>query len=930
MVFFEDRFASVRYDIGVNWERVTHKHRSNPNWFEKSIDYMNKIVEHELELDIKFEMNYEGLTKTEYRDYFNYFIQQQKQEYHRVLEDEQYKTSIIAGDDEFEVKLPPGGFFNSYVRLLSEKKFSEIDISNITEASRIILNKSHLRENKYHCDFFNKEVYRPTKGLVVGKVQSGKTATMAGLISMSIDNGYNVILVLGGSLTNLRAQTEDRFKLDLFKKLNSDQKNKINFLDSQQIENPQSDMSHQCFYQRIDLKGSVSIGVVLKHHKRVVNAKNWLDHLVQNNLGQNLKVLIIDDECDQGGINTQVSKNKETTVFKNIRDLVYVDKIKHTSYVGFTATPAASVLNDGPKMKKGYKRNLFPNDFIISLKSSNAYWGANRYFQSRNEIPLGVVNLVSQNDKDDLLELIENDCKFDPNDLPNSFKDSINWFLVALSIRRFSHKNSSKKSVISMLVNFSTSIANNNRAGALIKQYLKTFFDSKTCLDQLKESYKKNTEFFTKDDFEKNWSNYPYIDSVKDYPSWVELEPFILDTIENNVDHIKFDETDSKIQKRKYGNHIHLCVDNSKPSMQDEEPDDRIYRLNYPNEHELMNAEFDNVAAFIVVGGNTLSRGLTIDGLVSAYFLRTTTAADTLMQMGRWFGYRVGYELLPRVWMEEQIRESFEQMIYAEEGFHEFIVQNYSDFNKPEQIAPQILSNPSYQLLPTSRNRMNGAISDAEYAGVNPQILRYDKSYLKENFACFSQLTIDLKGYKYQYYKALNSINIQKVSNSLIIDFLNEYKFFNGERLFSKYKSEFIAWLKEGVSSNAIPSKWNVSINVNQHKEGSIIQFDGSDYGCVNRKNKASNEPYYKYGAIRTPSNGEIKADIVDSFKDFDSFKFNELLEKRTELNNMKAPPLLLLYPIQEGEDIVVGISIIIPNYKLMNAPNTYSVSMQD
>ena len=62
---------------------------------------------------------------------------------------------------------------------------------------------------------------------------------------------------------------------------------------------------------------------------------------------------------------------------------------------------------------------------------------------------------------------------------------------------------------------------------------------------------------------------------------------------------------------------------------------------------------------FIVVGGNILSRGLTLEGLVTSFFIRTSSAYDTLLQMGRWFGYRRGYGDLPRIWMTDELKGYF-------------------------------------------------------------------------------------------------------------------------------------------------------------------------------------------------------------------------------------------------------------------------------
>ena len=117
----------------------------------------------------------------------------------------------------------------------------------------------------------------------------------------------------------------------------------------------------------------------------------------------------------------------------------------------------------------------------------------------------------------------------------------------------------------------------------------------------------------------------------------------------------------------------------------------------------------------VAVGGNTLSRGLTLEGLSVSFFVRTASAYDTLLQMGRWFGYRNGYADLTRIWMTDEMREWFHHLATVEQEIRYDIERYETDHLTPEQLGPRIRTHP--KLAITAAAKMQHArAADASYS----------------------------------------------------------------------------------------------------------------------------------------------------------------------------------------------------------------------
>lgn len=169
----------------------------------------------------------------------------------------------------------------------------------------------------------------------------------------------------------------------------------------------------------------------------------------------------------------------------------------------------------------------------------------------------------------------------------------------------------------------------------------------KSKMKMAREIYEDETSLFTIESFKKSMPKYGYIDKIHDYPDFNAIENEVRSLLREMPHPIQMEDKNPV-----YCNGIHLCVDNSNGNYDD---DGNYRRLLYPEEDQMP----DKAPAFVIIGGTTLSRGLTLEGLISTYFARNTSMADSLTQMGRWFGYRRGYELIPRIWMTEQAYERF-------------------------------------------------------------------------------------------------------------------------------------------------------------------------------------------------------------------------------------------------------------------------------
>ena len=507
-----------------------------------------------------------------------------------------------------------------------------------------------------------KEFY--VKGLVVGSVQSGKTANFNAVINSSIDSGYKLIIVLSGIMEDLRKQTQQRIEKEVvgYSKAGS------GFLGVGEIQ-PFGELGDSKVAQIViptssesDFKKTIKEADFSLNNKNILVCKKntgvlknlllWLsDYLDENKEKHDLPFLIIDDEADNASLNNMGHRGKEyaTTINGHIRALLGLFNRK--TYLGYTATPFANVLqdkNEAPETKwtisyreKGETKtkdfvqvsNLFPEDFIELLYPPSVYIGAKHFFETRIDDIKKIEPLIPPPLRDHIdcfpsrvtVPEIEPTTNFGrgtrasrkddpfPKYLPESLKEAIMCFILSIAIR-ISRKEEMHESYLrqphnTMLIHISRFTNWQNTTKKLIVDYV----------SRLTESLNNDLPSSTKSIysvFERTWYKY--------YAYVVEnISTYLPDDYEDNFLTKKtFDDAKQLLVEAVSG--IEVVAVNS--ASGDE--------LIYPDKTE---------KKYIAIGGNKLSRGFTLEGLTINYFTRNTNFADSLLQMGRWFGYRPGY-----------------------------------------------------------------------------------------------------------------------------------------------------------------------------------------------------------------------------------------------------------------------------------------------
>ncbi len=488
-----------------------------------------------------------------------------------------------------------------------------------------------------------------SRGLVLGYVQSGKTTNFIATISQAADEGYRLIIVLSGVTNNLRKQTQERLE----RSLTGENPKNWNWLTS-------IDSDFTASMNANDLLSAPSkrvIAVVKKNNSRLKRLKSWLES-APIAVRQGLPVLIIDDEADQATVNSHKLLNRQTAINKTLTSMLKPTFLPKNAYLGYTATPFANILSNAKD-----ETQLFPRDFIYPLKRSDKYFGAEQLFgrepiDEEDQAVLTERNIIipiDQDDRDSLGTLIDPNNHVVPVDLPESLHEAIHWFVVSTAARRIRSK---KNKFSTMLIHTSGRIPSHKDMKTLVGKYL-TFLNGLPAAD-------------IDEKLRNCWND-------RSADGWLEGDSEILTWDEIKQEALNVLDTSK------------LIVDNSKS-------DDRLV---YDFQQE------ESAVPYIVIGGNTLARGLTLEGLICSYFMRTSSAYDSLLQMGRWFGYRVGYEDLQRIWMQDDLISNFRHMALVEEEIRQQIEQLAAEGLDPSQVPIRIRDHKFLTI--TALNKMNYA-----------------------------------------------------------------------------------------------------------------------------------------------------------------------------------------------------------------------------
>ena len=600
------------------------------------------------------------------------------------------------------------------------------------------------------------------RGMVVGHVQSGKTANYASLVCKAADAGYKFIVVIAGDKNNLRKQTQERLN-DHFVGWNGEKQVGVGIGRDKRDKRPVSLTGLERDFNKRDADRASQVSnfdnvivpillVIKKNTRTLTNVTSWLRNQYKNRISDHA-MLLIDDESDYASINTR-DENSPTRINEKIRELLSL--FEKRSYVAYTATPYANILIDHKAYTPTLGADLFPKDFIYALDAPTNYFGAEKLFVENPD-----KHIIELDDHADIFPS-KHKKDLDVFELPPSLKNAIRLFLINVSIRDLrghTKKHNSMMIHCSRFTNVHQQIK--FRAQEYIDKIKKDILSYGNLNDS--EQYSKNV-LQLKDTYQTYYKDIEF--------SWKNVKKQMV----KNIETIIVREVHQKTPP-----HLRLSYEDSART----------------------NA--------IVIGGASISRGYTLEGLSISYFLRNTIYYDTLMQMGRWFGYRPGYDDLCKIFIPREVKDNFTDIIEATIELFEDFRRMADDNMTPKEFGLAIQYRPESALQVTARNKQRNAedlIIEMKLDGLSKETARIhlDKVINRKNKEEIRRLLeiigpqtkIVGKTYLWQY-----------VPKTVILRFLNNYKFINYEQYTLNMRMP-IEFIKEYVSETN--TLWDVAL----------------------------------------------------------------------------------------------------------------------
>ena len=643
----------------------------------------------------------------------------------------------------------PAKFWDRYrLYLLKEKHWNGDTVNELDKTTDEVMD---LLGNPNQSEGFMR------RGLCIGDVQSGKTSTYIGLINKAADANYRVIILLTGTIEKLRRQTQQRIDegfigLDsyAFTLERDNVKVGVGAIDESTsgwaVTSTTSDFNAATAKKVVGQLANISAPVifVLKKNKSVLEKlEHWLRFYNANKTTKkiDLPMLLIDDEADNASVNTKA--DDVTAINKGIRKLLAL--FEKANYVGFTATPYANVFIDPDSEEEMLKHDLFPRDFIYALEAPSNYIGARTIFGE--DAPYGYM-LESNDDCENALPIVhkkEDTLQF----IPESLKEALAAFFIANAVRDL---RGDTKSHRTMMINISCFIAVQNQITKVVDGYVR---DWKREIHNYYLTGAKALRYesfsFIKKVFDKYFAHFadnPAFSKLKHF-TWEQIQEVLYPAI-------------SRIEVRTInGGNAPKNLDYERYEVA---PDDIGLRL-------------------IAVGGLSLSRGLTLEGLCTSYFYRNSSMYDTLMQMGRWFGYRGNYQDMCKIWMPEVSMAWYSYISAATDELRAEVRRMQNENMTPADFGLAVRSDIQ-GLMVTARNKMrsakdyetvinfSGEVVETKYVHSAVDVLRHN---YEETEAFLQNLQMNYPIHQNDPTLAVKHPQILNVKKDTIIDYLRGF-----------------------------------------------------------------------------------------------------------------------------------------------------------
>lgn len=808
-----------------------------------------------------------------------------------------------------DVRAARSFYWKAYERQLRANDWDDDAINQLDQNTNRIVEKL--------ADPRAKEAYQ-SKGLVVGYVQSGKTANFTGLIAKAADAGYRLIIVMAGVLDVLRSQTQRRIDKELIgRELLQDEyqtdpdytefvshgkrPSELSAFDIYRLTGPETDYKSLAYgkealkFERRDPSlpfwdaenlhpSTARIAVVKKHPAILQKLAADLRALTRNNLGAPLSqvpVLIIDDESDQASINTAAPSPTGEVIDRTGTNKAIVgllSQLPRSQYVGFTATPSANALVDPSAAE-----DIFPKDFLISLPRPIGYMGVADFY----DLDLPSDGTVGPNQRDFVRSVTGED------DEPNNLQKAIDSYVLSGAIKLFRVNVDPllKFKHHTMLVHVSQLQSDQKILAKKVQSiYGKSGYDGGNGLIRLKKLFERD---FVPVNAERGL-NFPFPDSFES------LTPFIAECLQ------------------KIG-----------------EPLQAVRIVN--TQHKKETPDFDRQRVWkILVGGAKLSRGYTVEGLTVSYYRRRAGASDTLMQMGRWFGFRKGYQDLVRLFIGTDevdggpkskkrinLYEAFGAICRDEELFRRELVRYAEDPDIiPAAIPPLV---PAHMLRPTSANKMRnaritfrnfgGELSESTFAPTEHGLQLHNIEALKKLVSGSGPIHLKATA---QYEKAEKtfSATVFEATPQRMIAFLKAYKWYDDNSPEIKFgnplrlQTEFL----EGSAGDPGIDRWLIISPEISTPQGTF-ELAGVNLNVVYRSRQSAS----RFNTYNDKSHRAFARHLAGPA---------ELNDASEDLNALRSPRtgVMILYPITDKKGsgkkkvVTVGFTLLFPLNKIRNA----------
>lgn len=672
------------------------------------------------------------------------------------------------------------------------------------------------------------------RGMVVGHVQSGKTANYTGLICKAVDAGYKLIIVLAGLHNSLRSQTQLRLDegfLGFDTQRTRAFRNDNPRMGAGRLITPRPLIAHSltssaekgdfntAMANQIGVRlGSDPVLLVVKKYGSVLdNLIRWALHVSGEQAVDNgrktvrkIPLLLVDDEADNASINTNppsrdadgklLPDEDVTTINRLIRKTL--NSFEQSAYVGYTATPFANIFIHPQADSDDFGEDIFPRSFIINLPTPSNYTGPAQVFgldrdlgEETDASGLPVVRLV--NDFEHLIPSKHNKL-LDIVRLPESLKTAIRAFIISCAARMARGQSAVHNS---MLVHVTRYINPQKRVGALIKDELMSlqrrlmYGDgdaSSQLIAELEEMW--NDDFVPVTEEIRKRGIDPLVSEVE----WHEVKDLLC-------------EAASRIKVKLINGHA----------------TDALGYFEHPNG-----------LSVIAVGGDKLSRGLTLEGLTVSYYLRATRMYDTLMQMGRWFGYRPGYVDLCRLYTSRELSDWYKHITAANEELREEFDRMAQCGRTPTDFGLKVRSHPGGLLVTGAGKMRHGTRMQVSFAGslAESVVFHKDRTVIESNFAETESFLDDMRNRSRSNRR--DNFIWAEVPGSEVAGFLGRL---TGHQFSRRSDPQKLAEYITGQQSQGELTEWTVAL-VNNKAAPERIVAAGCDVGLTRRTDDSADD----------------------------------------------------------------------------------------